>query len=146
MNHLIRNKRDIYLCNRTQTLDNPLFTETEDVLLLEDGIALIVESMEINDRLIFSIPRKYKLNYQPLSTDGEIIVAGDEYNKRLVVYTSPKIAQNFHNNDRCYVFKQPPEGYDKLCVNADYYVDGEPLTYLNESHFYLQRMTGDDDE
>lgn len=146
MNHLMRNKRNVYLCNRTQTLDNPLMTEAEDVLLAENGIALIVEATGIDDRIIFSIPRQYRLNYQPLSTDGEIIVAGDEYNKRLVVYTSPKIAQNFHNNDRCYVFKTPPKGYNKLCDDADYYVDGEPLTFLEESRFYLQRMTGDDDE
>lgn len=146
MNHLIRNKRKVYLCNRTQILEELLETEENKILLTEKDIPLIVGTTKIEDRIIFSFPVMYRLNYQPLSTDGEIIVAGDEYNKRLVVYTSPKIAQNFHNNDRCYVFKEPPEGYDKLCVNADYYVDGEPLTYLNESHFYLQRMTGDDDE
>lgn len=118
MNHLIRNKRKVYLCNQ----------------------------VEENNRLIFTQPEEYNLNFQPLSTDGEIIVAGNEYNKRLAVYTSPKIAQNFHNNDRCYVFVEIPEQYDKTCTNADYYVDGEPLTYLNESRFYLQRMTGDDNE
>ncbi len=118
MNHLTRNKRKIYLCNQ----------------------------QEQNNRIIFLEPVEYKLNYQPLSTDGEIIVAGNEYNKRLAVYTSPNIAQNFHNNDRCYVFKEPPKEHSIICDDADYYVDGEPLTFLNESRFYLQRMTGDDNE
>jgi len=146
MNHLMRNKREIYLCNRTQILEELLQTENEKIILTEKEIPLSISSTKIENRIIFSFPAIYRLNYQPLSTDGEIIVAGDEYNKRLVVYTSPEIAKDFHNNDRCYVFVKPPEEYDKTCANADYYVDGEPLTYLNESHFYLQRMTGDDDE
>ena len=116
MNRLSRNKRIVYLCNQ------------------------IIE----NDRVIYSEPKKYKVNYQPLSTDGEIIVAGSEHNNRLVVYTSPEIAKDFHNNDRCYVYRNKPENYDRTCTDADFYVNGEPLTYLNESHFYLQRMTGED--
>ena len=146
MNLLRRNRRSIFLCNKTQTLDNPLLTEDGNIILCENEIPIIVESSQVNDRIIFSIPVKYKLNYQPLATDGEIIVAGTEYNKRLVVYTTPKIARMFHNDDRCYVFKDPPKEYDKTCADADFYVDGEPLTFLNESHFYLQRMTGDDYE
>lgn len=146
MRHLRRNKRVLFLCNKTQTLDEPLITEDENIIVAENEIPIIVESTEVEDRLIFSIPMKYRLNYQPLATDGEIIVAGTEYNKRLVVYTTPEIAAKFHNGDRCYVFKEPPKIYDKTCADADFYVDGEPLTFLNESHFYLQRMTGDDYE
>lgn len=116
MNCLVRNKRIVYLCSKK----------------------------EVDNRIIFDEPKEYKLNYQPLSTDGEIIVAGNEHNKRLVVYTTPKIAKEFHDNDRCYVFAKIPDEYDKNCSSADFYVDGEPLTFLNESHFYLQRMTGDD--
>lgn len=116
MNHLIRNKRIVYLCN--QTIEN--------------------------ERIIYTEPKKYNLNYQPLSTDGEIIVAGNEYINRLAVYTSPEIASAFHNKDRCYVFKEIPSEYNKLCTDADFYVDGEPLYFLNEARFYLQRMTGDE--
>lgn len=115
---LERNKRTIYLCS--QDIEN--------------------------NRKIFSVPVKYKLNYQPLSTDGEIITAGNEYINRLVVYTSPKIAKMFHNADRCYVYAEKPKQYDKFCRTADFYVDGEPLIYLNEASFYLQRMVGDNDE
>ena len=117
MKHLIRNKRKIYLCKK------------------------VVE----NDREIFQEPVEYKINFQPLSSDGEIIVAGIEYTNRLAVYTSPNIAEEFHNHDRCFVFKEKPEEYDKTCNTADFFVDGEPMIYLNEAHFYLQRMLGDED-
>lgn len=117
MKHLTRNKRTIYLCKQA------------------------VE----NDRIIFQEPVEYKINFQPLSSDGEIIASGTDYTKRLVVYTNPDIAKEFHNHDRCFVFREKPEEYDKTCNTADFFVDGEPLIYLNESHFYLQRMLGDDD-
>ena len=117
MNHLVRNKRDVYLCNQTISLQT--------------------------NRIIYTEPTKYKLNYQPLTTDGEIIAAGQEYINRLVIYTSPKIAKSFHDKDRCYVFKEIPKSYDKTCSDADFYVDGEPLYFLNEARIYLQRMTGD---
>ena len=116
MKHLARNKRSIYLCKQAIK----------------------------NDRIVFLEPVEYKLNFQPLSTDGEIIAAGSEYINRLVVYTNPQIAQSFHNGDRCYVFKNIPLEYKRTCDDADFFVDGEPMTFLNESRFYLQRMTGDD--
>lgn len=118
MNRLRRNKRKIFLCSQ----------------------------IEENGRKFFSKPQEWQLNYQPLSTEGEIITAGTEYINRLVVYTSPKEASNFHNADRCFVYENPPEEYDKLCNTADFYVDGEPIIFLNEARFYLQRMVGDSDE
>lgn len=116
MNHLIRNKRKVFLCKQ----------------------------QEENNRIIFSEPVEYNLNYQPLSTDGEIIAAGQEYINRLSVYTKPDIAKNFKNKDRCYIFKEIPQEYDEFASNADFYVDGEPIYFLNEARFYLQRMTGDE--
>lgn len=115
MNRLKRNKRIIFLCNQIIQENRKVFTE----------------------------PVKYELNYQPLLTEGEIITAGPEYINRLVVYTSVEEAKNFHNADRCYVFVEKPEEYDKFCNTADFYVDGEPLIFLNEARFYLQRMVGD---
>jgi hypothetical protein len=98
------------------------------------------------NRIIYSNPIKCNMNYQPLSTTGEIIASGNEFINRLVVYTSPTKAKNIHNFDRFYVFIKPPKEYDKFCADADFYVDGEPMTFLNESRFYLQRMIGDVDE
>lgn len=121
MQRLIRNKRKFYLCNKT-----------------------VDENYE--NRVIYSKPIVCNMNYQPLSTTGEIIASGNEFINRLVVYTSPEKAQKIHNFDRCYVFTNPPKEYDKFCVDADFYVDGEPMTFLNEARFYLQRMIGDVNE
>jgi len=118
MYRLKRNKKSIFLCNQ----------------------------IIVNNRKVFSEPIEYKLNYQPLLTEGEIITAGTEYINRLVVYSSVEEASKFHNADRCYVYVEKPEEYDKFCNTADFYVDGEPLILLNEARFYLQRMVGDSDE
>ncbi len=120
MKQLLRNRRNVYLCNR--------IADTE------------------NGRIKFSTPVLYKLNFQPLSTDGEIIAFGNDYINRLAIYTSVEKAKNFHNFDRCYVYTEPPATADDYCIDADYYVDGEPLIYLNEATIYLQRMVGDSDE
>lgn len=117
MNRLNRNKRTVYLCNA----------------IIEDT----------TDRLIFAKPKKIKLNFLPLSSTGEIIAIGEEYIKRLVVYTGLDEIKQIHNGDRFYVYVDPPKNYDKTCATADYYVDGEPLKFINEGRFYLQRMTGE---
>ena len=116
MYQLQRNKREIYLCNRT----------------------------EENGRKIFSNPKQYKVNYQPLTTAGEVITAGNEYINRLAVYVDIKTAKDFHNADRCYVFVEKPATYDKFCTTADFFVDGEPLLFINQARFYLQRMVGEE--
>lgn len=121
MRRLIRNKRQLYLCNKMIDENN-------------------------TNRIIYSKPIKCNMNYQPLSTTGEIIASGNDFINRLVVYTSPEKAKKIHNFDRFYVFIKPPKQYDKFCVDADFYVDGEPMTFLNESRFYLQRMIGDVNE
>ena len=115
MNNLKRNKRVFYVCNQ----------------------------IEEKGRLIFTEPKKMILNYQPVSMTGEIIAFGSEYINRLIIYTNSEIVKNFHNFDRCYVYREPPTIYDKFCSDADFYVDGDPLIYLTEATVTLNRMTGD---
>lgn len=119
MNNLLRNKRIIYICNR----------------IIENG------------RYFYSNPQKVKVNYQPISdkSAGEIIAVGENYINRLILYMKPSLAKKFHNFDRCYVFVDPPKNHDKVCSEADFYVDGSPSRYINESTVHLQRMTGDED-
>ena len=116
MNNLKRNKNVLYLCNRK----------------------------EENGRLVFSQPIKMELNYQPVSTTGEMISFGSDFINRLIIYTTKRIAKQFHNFDRLYIFNEVPEEYDPYCVGADYYVNGEPSIFLGEAMIYLQKMTGDD--
>lgn len=115
MNNLMRNKRTFYYCNKIE----------------KDG------------RIIFSKPKKIKLNYQPISSEGEMIAIGPDYYSRLIVYMRPCYGKLFHNGDRCYVFVEPPKTYDKNCNTADYFVDGEPKIYINEYTMHLTRMKGD---
>lgn len=118
MNNLKRNKRTLYLCNK------------------------VIE----NDRKTFDEPQKIKVNYQPVADKdaGIILAVGMEYINRLILYMRPSTAKKFKNGDRCYVFVDPPENHDKTCNTADFYVDGMPTKYLNESTVHLQRMTGAD--
>lgn len=118
MTNLKRNRNVLYLCNR----------------------------IEKDDRLIFDKPKKMKLNYQPISTTGEIISFGSEFINRLIIYTTKDVAKKFHNFDRVYVYNAVPKTYDKLCSDADFYVNGEPQIFLKEAMIHLQRMTGDSDE
>lgn len=134
MRNLLRNKRKIYLCNKS----------------VEDG------------RIVYEKPVIYKVNCQPLSTEGEIIATGTDYINRLAIYTTVKVAKNFHNMDRCYVYEQSPllypskdlypdkkiypKKFDKFCGDAEFFVDGEPQVFINQATIYLQRMLGDDDE
>ena len=118
MTNLRRNRNVLYLCNQ----------------------------IEENDRLIFDKPKRMKLNYQPLSMTGEIISFGSEFIDKLIIYTTKDVAKQFHNFDRVYINNKVPSVYDKLCKDADFYVNGEPLIYINEATIYLQRMIGDSNE
>ena len=115
MNNLKRNKNVLYLC----------------------------QQVENNGRLEFSKPIKLKLNYQPVSMTGEIISFGSEFINKLVIYTTDKVAKQFHNFDRCYIYTKPPKDYDKFASEADFYINGNPAIFLTEAIIYLQRMTGD---
>ena len=118
MNNLKRNKRPLYICNQTI----------------------------VNNRKLFSEPIKVYVNYQPVADKdkGIILAVGPEYINRLIVYMRPSMAEKFKNGDRCYVFVDPPTTHDVTCNTADFYVDGMPTRYINESTVHLQRMTGDD--
>ena len=119
MNVLKRNKRTLYLCQKVE----------------EDG------------RMIFGKPIEVRANYQPIEdtrTVGQLLEFGPDYTSTLIVYINPIMRNLFHNGDRCYVFVEPPEEYDKTCTTADYVVNGEPKLYMNECTFHLLRMKGDE--
>ena len=119
MNNLKRNKRKFYLCKKK----------------------------EENGRVIFAEPIEVKLNFQPIEskkTQGQLLEFGPDFTSTLIVYMKSSEASKFSNGDRCYVFVNPPDTYDKTCTTADYYVDGNPKIYINECTIHLERMKGDD--
>lgn len=119
MKNLLRNKRPLYLCKQKI----------------------------VNDRIFFDEPKKIMVNYQPVSdkSAAQVLAIGPDYISRLIVYMTPKLAKEFHNLDRCYVFVEPPATHDRTCATADFMVDGRPTEYINEATVHLRRMTGDDD-
>lgn len=119
MNVLKRNKRKLYLCRKK----------------------------EVDGRIVFDEPIELRLNFQPIEsvkTLGQLLEAGPDYTSTLIVYVKPTMRELLHNGDRCYVYVNPPEEYDKTCTTADYVVNGEPKLYMNECTFQLVRMKGDE--
>ena len=113
MNNLKRDKKGFYLCKKE-----------------ESG-------------RFFQKPILKKLNYQPTSSTGDILAYGADYTMYLTITTTPKKAKDFSNNDRCYVYEDVPEKYDRLCSKADYYVYGDPIITSNEGIIKLRKMSGE---
>ena len=114
---LKRNKRQLYLCKKY--IDGNLTKYSEPELILT--------------------------NYQPISSTGEIISIGQEYTQYLKIEDTIEIGNKFSNGDRCYVYVDKPETHDELCLNADFYVNGNPIITLNSATITLKRLTGDEE-
>lgn len=97
---------------------------------------------KITNSIEFEQPIKKHLNYRPTNSVGEMLTLGSDYSMYLKIKCTPKEAEDFKDNDRCYVYKQPPEEHDPMCNDADYIVNGEPLITLNEAEINLKKLSG----
>lgn len=113
---LKRNKRSLYLCKK----------------YVEDNITK------------YKKPELITTNYQPISSTGEIISIGEEYTHYLKIEDIIEIGKKFSNGDRCYIFETPPKIHDEQCLEADFYVNGNPIITLNSATVSLKRLTGDE--
>ncbi len=109
---LKRNKRGFYLCKKI-----PNTTQFEE-------------------------PNLCKLNYQPTNSVGERLTLGEDYTMYLKIKCTPDEAKDFGNGDKCYVYKNPPITHDPLCREADYIVDGNPISTINQSEIRLRKLSG----
>lgn len=114
---LKRNKRNLYLCKKY---------------------------IDSNNITKYAQPILITTDYQPISSTGEIISIGPEYTHYLKIEDIPSVIEQFSNGDRCYIYVTPPIVHDELCENADFEVNGNPVTTLNSSTISLKRLTGDD--
>ena len=114
MVNMKRNKRTLYLCKK----------------YIEDNITQYKE------------PEEIKINYMPITSNGEMIAIGNEYSQYLKLTGTPEVCSKFSNGDRCYVFVQVPED-DEMREYADFQVYGQPLITINEGNLILKRLTGD---
>lgn len=121
MNTLKRNERLLYLCK--QYVDS------------ETNVTK------------YGNPQPLYVDWQPISSDSEVLVFGVEYNKYLRIKGNVEKCQLFGNKDRVYVYKNPDlEKFNGMCDDADYEVDGSPIITLNNGEVMLKRLSGDDNE
>ena len=109
---LVRNKRKFYLCKK------------------------------IADKTTFEKPIPKNLNYQPISSVGEMLTLGEEYSMYLRIKCNLSEAADFKDKDRCYIYKNPEKPFNVMCDDADYYVNGEPIITLNEAEINLKKLSG----
>jgi len=114
---LKRNKRQLYLCKK----------------YIEGNLTKYLQ------------PELISTNYQPISSTGEIISIGQEYTQYLKIEDTIEIGNKFSNGDRVYVYVDIPESHDELCLNADFYVNGNPIITLNSATVTLKRLTGEEE-
>lgn len=97
---------------------------------------------KITNSTKFEKPIKCNLNYEPTNSVGERLTLGEDYSMYLKIKCTIKEASNFKNGDKCYVYVLPPKNHDELCKNADYVVDGNPSSTLNQSEIKLRKLSG----
>lgn len=90
-------------------------------------------------------PHKVFLNYQPTNSDSQVLALGTDFSKYLKVTGTAEELSVFSNKDRCYVYKKVPLNFDGMCDDADYEVDGSPITNLNEGELMLKKLSGEDE-
>lgn len=113
MNTLQRNNRGLYLCSR----------------YVQNGVELFKE------------PKYYSINYNPTSSAEQIMTFGVNYSIYLLAKVLPELGAEFHAGDRCYIYTKPPTKHDKLCKEADYVVNGEPISSLNVTEIKFKRLS-----
>ena len=74
-----------------------------------------------NDVELFRPPVVRYLNFKSISGEA-MLTTGGEVNKKDLVGKIYVGEPQYFENDRCYIYKTPPEIFDPLCSDADYRV------------------------
>lgn len=119
MNSLKRNKRELYICKR--------YVDSETNVTK------------------FKKPKKILINWQPISTDSEVLGLGIEYSKHIRIKSTVEEAKIFDYKDRIYIYNKPPKEFDEMCNDADYEVETKPLSTLNQTEIMLEKLGGADE-
>lgn len=116
MNSLQRNKRTLYLCKK-----------------YVDEEVNVVKYKE---------PKEIKIDWQPISSDGQVLIMGIEYSEYIRVKGTAKEVSIFDNKDRVYIYKKPnKEEFDGMCGDAEYEVSNNPVITLNDGEVMLKRLS-----
>lgn len=119
MNSIKRNKRELYLCKK---YIDPETNVTK-----------------------YKKPIKILINWQPISTDSEVLGLGIEYSKHIRIKCTNEEAKPFDHKDRVYIYTKLPKEFDEMCNDADYEVETKPLSTINQTEIMLQKLGGADE-
>lgn len=119
MNSLMRNKRILYLCER-----------------------YIDEEYQV---IKFKNPIKLTVDWQPISTDSQVLSLGTEYSKYIRIKGNNSETSKFNYKDRVYIYKTPDfNNFNVMGEDADYEVINSPVNMLNDGEVLLKKLSGDD--
>lgn len=114
----MRNKRKLYLCKR-------YIDEKTNVTKYKEPIEIVI-------------------NWQPISTDAEVLTLGVDYSKYIRIKGTVQETSIFGNKDRCYVYNKPNlKEFDGMCDDADYEVSEPPVNMLNDGEVMLMKLSGE---
>lgn len=126
MNSLLRNKRELYLCKRY--ID-------EETMVTKFKRPVNYKGEE---------DKPIKVDWQPISTDSEVLSLGIDYSKYIRIKGTVKEMSIFGNKDRCYVYAKPDfDNFDEMCNDADYEVVQPPVNMLNDGEVMLMKLSGE---
>jgi len=120
MNSLLRNKRLLYLCKK-------YIDTTVNVIKYH-------EPLEIN------------IDWQPISSDGQTLAVGIEYNEYIRVKGTAEEVSVFNNKDRVYFTKPDIKTFNGMCNDAEYEVSNNPIITLNDGEVMLRRLSQNDED
>ena len=116
MNSLLRNKRTLYLCKK----------------YIDEEVNVVK----------FREPKEIVINWQPISSDGQVLVMGIEYSEFIRVKGTAKDVSIFDNKDRVYIYKKPDmKEFDGMCSDAEYEVSNNPVITLNDGEVMLRKLS-----
>lgn len=114
MHTLLRNKRKLYVCTKTET----------------NGIKKYSEPIELYE------------NYSVTNSTTDLTTFGLDAYQMIRIKTDKTHALHYHIGDRVYINVTPPVVYDDMCKNADYEVYKDPVLTLNQLEVILKRRSG----
>ena len=115
MHTLLRNKRKLYVCTKTETTN---------------GVKKYSEPIELYE------------NYRITNSTSDLTTFGLEAYQMMRIRTDKEHAQYYHIGDRVYINVTPPVVYDDMCKDADYEVYKDPVLTLNQLEVILKRRSG----
>ena len=120
MNSLLRNKRTLYLCKK----------------YIDEEVNVVK----------YKSPERIQIDWQPISSDGQVLTMGIEYSEYIRIKGTAKEVSIFDDRDRVYIYKKPNvEEFDGMCDDAEYEVSNNPVITLNDGEVMLRRLSRNED-